>query len=97
MRLDTSLTMRLIVVAIIMSLTLPVAGAQEIERIRSGVGAPPGTFAAAAPSVIAAVPSSLDPLTVTLASAILPGSGQLLLRQKRAAAYLALEAAAVAF
>ena len=34
---------------------------------------------------------------MTLASAILPGSGQLLLRQKRAAAYLALEAAAVAF
>jgi hypothetical protein len=40
------------------------------------------------------VPSSL---TVTLASALVPGAGQLLLKQRRAAAYLALEAAGLAF
>jgi len=38
-----------------------------------------------------------QPLTVTLASALVPGAGQLLLKQRRAAAYLALEAAGVAF
>lgn len=36
------------------------------------------------------------PLTVTLASAVLPGTGQVLLRQRRAAAYLALEAVGIA-
>src|SRR5687768_14460271 len=35
-------------------------------------------------------------LTVTLASAVVPGAGQLLLKQRRAAAYLALEAAGLA-
>ena len=35
-------------------------------------------------------------LTATLASAVLPGTGQILLRQRRAAAYLALEAAGLA-
>ncbi len=96
MRPDTCLMTRLIVV-VIMSVTLPPAGAQQIKSIRHGVAAPPGTLVPAAPSAIAALPASLDPLTVTLASAILPGSGQLLLRQKRAVAYLALEAGAVAF
>lgn len=43
------------------------------------------------------IPRSVDPLTVTLASAVVPGAGQLLLRQKRAAAYLALEAGGLAF
>ena len=37
-----------------------------------------------------------DPLTVTLASAVVPGSGQLLLGQRRAVPYMVLEAAGLA-
>lgn len=38
-----------------------------------------------------------NPVLITLASAVLPGSGQLLLGQRRAAAYLALEAIGAGF
>ena len=43
------------------------------------------------------LPRSSNPFAVMAASAVLPGSGQLLLRQRRGMAYLAIEATALAF
>ena len=71
--------------------------AQQLASVRSGVTSPSDLTPGKEPPAPTAVPRSVDPLTVTLASAVIPGAGQLLLRQKRAAAYLALEAGALAF
>jgi hypothetical protein len=83
-------------VCAMMVLATPALEAQRVDqRIPAGISSVASrggrTLAGAS------LPKSESPFRVTVASAILPGSGQLMLRQRRAAAYLALEAAALAY
>lgn len=84
---------RLGVITISIALALPgTAVAQHAADSRAGIlpGAGAGRDTTRPASAVLSKPSALE---TTLASAMLPGGGQLILRQKRAAAYLAVEAA----
>ena len=69
--------------SLLIGLILPVAGAAQ--------------NAADATAGIAAQRKSPSTAAVTIASAILPGAGQAMMRQKRSAVYIALEAAGSRF
>ena len=69
--------------SLLIGLILPVAGAAQ--------------NAADATAGIAAQRKSPSTAAVTIASAILPGAGQAMMRQKRSAVYIALEAAGIAY
>ncbi|HEX5577088.1 MAG TPA: hypothetical protein VFX40_01875 [Gemmatimonadaceae bacterium] len=70
--------------------------AQQADAARIGMAMPSPAMQSQVPSAQSSEKRANSPLTVTLASAVVPGTGQILLRQRRAAAYLALEAAGVA-
>jgi hypothetical protein len=71
------------------------AGAQQLEASVSGMRSP--AVEISSPAVTAAGHDSADPIRVTAASAILPGVGQVILRQRRALGYFVVEAAALSF
>ncbi len=75
------------------------ASAQPHSAARAGLSANAAASPDLAPGVrVSAAPAtSRSALTVTLTSAAVPGAGQLLLRQRRAAAYLLFEATGLAF
>lgn len=70
--------------------------AQRADRSVAGIASTPGRPVPMM-AATARIPESEGALQVTMASAVLPGSGQLLLRQRRGAAYFAVEVAALAY
>ena len=75
--------MKVVAVAVLIGIVLPVSGlAQSAADASAGIAAPRKNPSTAA---------------VTIASAILPGVGQAMMRQKRSAVYLALEAAGITY
>ena len=72
--------------------------AQQVHAGKAGVSVRPSLLRAAdARANVPATTRPANPLGVTIASAVLPGAGQLMLRQRRGVAYVAIEAAALAF
>lgn len=85
-------------VALALSPIVTLAEAQSAGTARTGIEAPRGGSRALVPPFAAERKDlPVSPVAITLVSAVLPGSGQLLLGQRRGAAYLALEAIGAGF
>lgn len=88
----------MMVIAVAHSAIVTPALAQSAGSARNGIEVSRGGPGALVQPVAAERKNlPVSPVVITLASAVLPGSGQLLLGQRRAAAYLALEAIGAGF
>src|SRR3990170_844410 len=70
--------------------------AQSVTHAVSGVARPAGEVIDTARSSANRTSRARHPLVVTLASGLVPGAGQIMMRQRRAIGYLALETIGIA-